>query len=128
MFEDIDINALGQAIDTTFGRSSTPKMATFSVKFKISGQVLCASYASIVNFASEKQMIETKRAYATEADAVVKSAIKKVKADYKSISGKNLTLEHISDQDSVSVEIINMNVHSAKRTAYFRKKTCYLIK
>jgi hypothetical protein len=47
---DIDYNALGQAIDTTWGRSSTPKTSSYSVKLSILGpDRLLAAYAAIVN-------------------------------------------------------------------------------
>ena len=55
MPKKLDINALGQAIDTTFGRSSTPKTASYSVKFSFMGDSrLLASYKVITNFVSEK--------------------------------------------------------------------------
>ena len=55
----IDFNALGQAIDTTWGRSSTPKTASYSVKLSLLGpDRLLVSYAAVVNFGTERQMIE----------------------------------------------------------------------
>jgi hypothetical protein len=53
MASKLDISALGQAMDTTWGRSSTPKTASYSVKFSLQGNILVASYAAIVNFGTE---------------------------------------------------------------------------
>ena len=121
----IDYNALGQALDTTWGRSSTPKTASYSVKFSLAGDVLTASYQAVVNFATEKEMIMMKRLYEEESIDVISAILKNVKSAYKDISGNSLsTKEHSS---STSVEIINFNVHNPKRTAYFRRKTAFEI-
>lgn len=125
---DIDFNALGQAIDSTFGRSSTPKTASYSVKMTLQGaERLLVSYAAIVNFATERQMIDVKRAYVEEATTVVANTIKRVKAIYKDLTGKNLKIKIIPDSESDSVEIINFNVHNARRTAYYRRKVIFEI-
>lgn len=121
----IDYNALGQALDTTWGRTSTPKTASYSVKFKLAGDVLTASYQAIVNFASEKEMTVMYRNYETESIDVINAVLKNVKAVYKDLTGNTLsTKEHSS---SSSVEVINFNVHNPKRTAYFRRKTTFEI-
>ena len=122
---NIDYNALGQALDTTWGRTSTPKTASYSVKFTLAGDVLTASYQAVVNFASEKEMIMMKRLYEEESIDIINAVLKNVKAVYKDISGDSLSVkEHAS---STSIEIINFNVHNPKRTAYFRRKTAFEI-
>lgn len=122
---DIDYNALGQAIDTTWGRSSTPKTASYSVKFKLQGNVLVASYAAIVNFAAEKEMIILKQMYSEESQAIISAVLKNVKSVYKEISGKTLKTKEVSTSDSL--EIIGFNVHNPKRTAYYRRATSFEI-
>lgn len=124
----VDFNALGQAIDTTFGRSSTPKTASYSVKMTLSGEDrLLVSFAAIVNFGTERQMIDMKRAYAEEAEAVIGSALKNVKAVYKDLAGETLKTKKIEETQVDSVEIINFNVHNSKRTCYFRRKVAFEI-
>jgi len=121
----IDYNALGQALDTSWGRTSTPKTASYSVKFKLAGDVLTASYQAIVNFASEKEMIVMYRNYEQESIDVINAVLKNVKAVYKDLTGETLsTKEHGTNS---SVEVINFNVHNPKRTAYFRRKTAFEI-
>lgn len=123
---EIDFNALGQAMDTTFGRSSTPRTASYSVKLTMMGpDRVLASYQAIVNFGTERQMIEMKRAYSTEAEEVVKAYVKQIKATYKDITENALSMKEVASTDSI--EIINFNVHNAKRTAYFRRKSVFEI-
>lgn len=129
MADNIDFNALGQAIDTTWGRSSTPKTASYSVKISLLGpDRMLVSYAAIVNFGTERQMIEMKRAYSGEADAVVAEVIKTVKKNYKDLAGSTLSTKAITtnrDGEGDSLEIINFNCHNARRTAYYRRKAVF---
>lgn len=119
---DIDYNALGQAIDTTWGRSSTPKTASYSVKLTMLGpDRLLASYAVIVNFGTERQMIEMKRRYAEESQTVIAEVLKNVKSNYKQLAESALSTKELESSDSL--EIINVNVHNPRRTAYYRRKT-----
>jgi hypothetical protein len=120
----IDFNALGQALDTTWGRSSTPKTHGFSVKFSLSGNVLIASYAAIVNFGTEEEMIKMKRRYERESLDIISAIMSNVESSYKNISGgKRITTKEISSE--VSIEIIGYGVHNPKRTAYYRRKTSF---
>ncbi len=122
----IDYNALGQAVDTSWGRSSTPKTASYSVKVVLAGsERIKLSYAAIVNFTTEKQMILMKRDYAEEAGRVLAEAMKQIKARYKDICGESLSLSVVKGSESDSVEIININIHNVRRTAYFRR-TCFV--
>ncbi len=122
----ININALGQAIDTTFGRSSTPKTASYSVKLTLQGSDrLMASYAAIVNFGTERQMIEMKRRYADESSSIINEVIKQMKSRYKELSKSTITVKE--SQSSDSLEIIASNYHNPKRTAYYRRKTLFEI-
>lgn len=123
---NIDINALAQAIDTSWGRSSTPKTASYSVKMSLLGpDRLLMSYAAIVNFGTERQMIEMKRAYASESDSIISEVIKRVKATYKQLTGSTLNTKLLKEGSVDSLEIINMNSHNSKRTAYYRHKAIF---
>ena len=119
----IDYNALGQAIDTTWGRSSTSKTSSYSVKFTLEGDVLLASYQAIVNFVSEKDMSMMNMTYEKESIDIVNAVVKNVKTVYKNITGETLPIKERST--NTSVEIIGFNVHNPKRTAYFRRKTTF---
>ena len=126
MPKTIDINALGQAMDSTWGRSSTPKTASYSVKFTFAGQNrILASYKVIINFVSEKEMILMKRGCQEESQSVIDACVKSLKDSYKSLTGDNVTFKEQSSSDSL--EIIGFNVHNPKRTAYYRKQVFFEI-
>ena len=112
MSKTININALGQAMDTTWGRSSTPMTASYSVKFSFLGDgKILASYKVITNFVSEKQMIHMKRSCSEESLDVIDAYVKSLK----------------EENSTDSLEIIGFNVHNPKRTAYYRRKTVFEI-
>lgn len=119
----IDYNALGQAIDSTWGRSSTPKTSSYSVKFTMQGDRLIASYQAVVNFGTEREMVMMKRLYAEESKSIVNEVIKAVKSTYKELSGSTLKMSDASSVDSL--EIVGFAVHNPKRTALYRRKTVY---
>lgn len=126
MPKTIDINALGQAIDTTWGRSSTPKVASQSVKFSFQGsERLLASYVVITNFVSEREMITMKKNCLEESDEVIAAHVQSVKDVYKKLTGESLSLKEDSSTDSI--EIISFNVHNPKRTAYYRRNVVFEI-
>lgn len=116
---EIDYNALGQSIDTTWGRSSTTNIATHSVKFSLSGNILTAKFITHLVFTSEKDMILTRRAMNEESDEYINLCLKSVKEKYKSITGKSLKTKEMNSTNSV--EFIGLNPHNPKRTAYYRK-------
>jgi hypothetical protein len=119
----LDINALGQSIDTTFGRSSTPQTATRSIKISLGGgNRLNVSYLTLATVSTDRQMIETKRACEDEAERVVVAAIKKVKQNYKELTGEALKVTPLDNTRSSSVEIVGMNTFSTQRSVYFRYK------
>jgi hypothetical protein len=120
----INFDALGQASDTTWGRSSTPKTSSYSVKVSMLGPTtIKASYAVIVNFGSERQMIETKRRYAEESIAIISEVLKTIKANYKSLTGSSLSTKEVGSQDNI--EIISATIHNPKKTAYYKRQTVF---
>jgi len=124
MAEQINYNALGQAIDTTWGRSSTPLTSGYSVKFSLFGETgMIASYTAIVNFGTEKQMIDMKLRYQDEANRVVSEYVKAIKERYKSLTGKAIKI--VENNSSDSIEVIGFGVHNPRRTAYYRKKLVF---
>ena len=122
----IDFNALGQAFDTTWGRSSTPKTASCSVKFDFNGpDAMTAKYAAVVNFSEEAEMTSMKRRYDEESDSVVGAVVSAVKARYKDLTGSAVKMKQVGSENSV--EVISMNGNNPKRSAYYRKLVRYEI-
>jgi len=121
---DLDYTALGQAIDTTWGRSSSPIVNSFSVKMSLIGpDMLRVSYQTIVNFASERQMLQVKMKEQELSSSNIKTVLDAVKNSYKDLTSKTLKLKEVSSGDSV--EIIGMAVHNPKKTAIYRKNVMF---
>jgi hypothetical protein len=119
--ETLDYSAIGTAIDTTFGRSSTPRTASYSVKVTLAGpELLRVSYAAIVNFGNEREMIMMKRTYADESRKIIKQVLAQIKKTYKELTGKTIKLTEKNHTDSL--EILSFNVINPKRTSAFRCK------
>lgn len=122
---NIDINTLGQVIDSTWGRVSTPRTSSYSVKFSLNGGYLEVKYGAIVNFGTEREMIAMKANYADESKKVIDSLISDIKKNYKELSGKTLKAKRVFSSDSV--EIISNSFQNPKRTAYYRCKCTFEI-
>lgn len=117
----IDLSALAQAIDTTWGRSSTPRVATSSVKFTIAGTRLIAQYQAIVNMGTEHERVMMRRRYSDESVSAIAAVLKRVKDDYRELAGTSLTTKEVSSRDSL--EIVGASAHSPRRTAMYRRHT-----
>ena len=123
---ELDYTALGQAIDTSWGRSSAPIVNSFSVKMKMVGQdMLSITYQTVVNFASERQMLQVKLREADLSLSNIKSVLDAVKKSYKDLTSKTLKTKEVNSGDSV--EIIGFGVHNPKRTALYRKQVMFEI-
>jgi acetate kinase len=117
----INYNAIGQSIDTTWGRSSTPLNASSSVKMRLLGaNMLEVSFKEIINFVAEKEMIVMRRRCEEASLKIIDAHLKDMKKNYKDLTGDSLTTSEVSTSDTL--EIIGFNVHNPKRTAYYRRK------
>jgi hypothetical protein len=121
----IDLNALGQAIDTTWGRSSTPHGASQSVKFKLEGSSLVATYSAVVNMGTEHERVMMRRRYSEESVSVIAAAIVRLKKDYNGIVETALVLRETSSRDSL--EIVGASPHNPRRTALYRRQTLFAL-
>ena len=123
---ELDYNALGQAIDTSWGRSSSPIVNSFSIKMKMVGQdMLSVTYQTIVNFASERQMLQVKLREADLSLSNIKSVLDAVKQSFKDLTSKTLKTKEVNSGDSV--EIVGFGVHNPMRKALYRKQVMFEI-
>jgi len=123
---EIDFNALGQAMDTTWGRTSTPQVATQSVKFVLlNADTVEVRYVTIVNLVHDKELTELKKRYTDESTSVIDKAVSKVKETYKEQAEKSIKFKQI--EETHSFEYINLNIHNSKRTAYFRRSVFFKV-
>lgn len=120
----IDYNALGQAIDTSWGRSSTPLTATTSVKVQLAGEgMLKVNYLSTVSFRSNREHAITKNRESAAATSIVNEVIANVKRTYKELTGKGITINEVSSNDSV--EVVGLAVHNPTKRAYYRRTSMF---
>ncbi len=112
-----DINALGNVIDTTFGRSSSYSGQS-SIKCSLAGDVLSVNYICVVTLASEVPARDQVSAHKDSAQKTINEYMKKVKSEFKDITGHALKLKDLGSSDSV--EIISASPYVLKRNAYYR--------
>lgn len=121
----LNLNALGQAVDTTFGRSSTLKSSSYSVKSSIvSVDMIKLTFAAIVTFASEVEKRATKQRYEEESGSVMNDVLKKIKEEYKQLSGKAVSFKQVGEGD-ITLEMLSVSTVSSKKTVYFKKSVLF---
>lgn len=124
MLELKQINAIAQAIDSSWGTSSTPQTASYSVKAQLVGDdKLLVKFIAVVNFSSQGDYIRMTRVYAEESQRVIDAFIKNVKTKYKTLTDETLKLKKQDPSDNV--EVINLGVYNPKRTAYYRSNVVF---
>ncbi len=137
MAEKIDLNALGQAMDTTFtrsGASSGPVINTHSVKAVFTGHgetpKIKVTYTCVVNMVRDRELVESKARYEKEGDAYIDAATKKIVDDYKEwvADGSKKSVKLDRADVGTSIEIVDLNVHNQKRTALFRRIATFDVK
>ena len=112
-----DVNALGNLINTTFGKSSSPN-GTYSIKCEMAGDNLTMKYTTIVHFASETALREQVIRCAEEATQRLDATLAELKKEYKSETGNTLKAGKGNGDDNV--ELIQATSNSARRIAYYR--------
>jgi len=116
----LEINMLGQILDTTFGRTSTAESATASIKTNLLGDILDVRYACIAHFGCEQAMSQQKQQYDDESVKLTDDYMASVKKQFKQAAGRALKVKQLSTDDEI--EIISSQPHiSPKRVAYYRR-------
>lgn len=117
-----EYNALGQAIDTTWGRSSTSNTnASMSVKAHLLGEdQIVLTYTAVISFGSISERENEIERYSGEGKTILNAALKRIKADFKDLAGRTLKTKELSvDEDW---ELLSLGQFSGRRDAYYRKK------
>lgn len=146
--KNIDLNALGQAIDTSFTRSSAssgPAFSTSSIKTSfVAGEKLRIKivFSTIVNMVRDRELQESKERYEKEGDAYIEAATKRIIKEYReyaqtgdedvdqttfddgaSPTKSSLKLKRV---DVVtSIEIVDLNIYNNTRSALFRRTAVF---
>lgn len=112
-----EVRALGECLNTTWGRSST-NSSSIKVTHHLAGDLLDLQVQSIVHFDGERSLNPQVIREREIANDIFKDAIKKVKSDFKDSVGKTLTLKEISRDDTV--DLIQATSNSPRKIAYYR--------
>lgn len=123
--KQINIQALGQAMDSTFTRSSAssgPVIDTHSVKASFTGSdkvMVKIVYTCIVNMVRDKELQASKVMYEKEGDSYIDAAAKQIAKDYKEAMGETVKLKRANVE--TRIEIVDLNIYNNTRTALFRR-------
>lgn len=112
------INALGNILNTTYGKASS-KGGDRSVTGSLEGDTLTLKFLSVVQFASEQSLREQTDRMSEESVKVLADMVKKVKKEFKESVGSTLKLKEENSTDNV--EIVAGSVHAPRKLAYYRR-------
>ena len=119
-----EINCLGQAIETTWGRSSQSQGAhTYSTSSSIEGDTLIVKCVTVITIMQDQDTQQQVKKYDSELKSLCNEYLKAVKKEFKELAGRALKTKKKDDSDSI--EIVSMCPYSAKRTAYYRKNILF---
>jgi hypothetical protein len=122
-----DYRAIGQLIDTSFGRSSTVNNSGTSIKASLLGEGrLELSYATIVSLPRDTDPTIVLPRFENEAMQLIKGYIKDLKKEFKNLRGVTLKTKELLNQPYL--EYINYNHFNQLRKAYYRRKVILEIK
>lgn len=114
----IDYNALGQIIDTTWGRSSTSTACNASVKCRMHGHLLIVTFGVRANTTPRFGIPRLKNDCRDEALAVINAEIDRIKSDYREYVGRSIKLRQVDSEESV--EVVNTSATSPIKTVLYR--------
>lgn len=120
-----DVNILGNIIDTTFGRSSSPG-GSVSIKSHLSGDNLVVVYNEIVNIASDREKAQQVAPVIDRGMTQIKKRKAEIEKEFKKIAKRGITLKEVSD----SPELLPMsyNYLNPIRPTHFKLTVTYEVK
>ena len=125
MLSSEQVNALGDIVNYSFGKSSSEK-GDVSVTASLEGDMLCMKYLSVVQFASEQSLRDQADRFAQESVKVLNDAVTSIKKQFKERTGEALRLKEESSSDNV--EVVSGSIHSPRKIAYYRRTHTLTIK
>jgi hypothetical protein len=112
-----EVNVLGQVIDSSYGRSSSPD-GTWSIKTQLAGDTMTMKYTTIVHFASERGLGDQVQRCVAEATQRIDAYLSEVKSAFKDGAGRALKTTDNGGTDDV--ELIQSTARSPRKVAYYR--------
>jgi hypothetical protein len=116
MLTDTEVNALGNIVNSSFGRSSTD---TFSCKALFEGNKLRIMYSTTAYFASERDMHFQQARLGEESNKLVAEFVKRIKDQFKEDTSTTLKLDQVSDKDTL--ELVNASMNNPRRVFVYRR-------
>lgn len=116
-----DVNALGDILNTTFGKSSTPS-ATHAISVKpriVNENTVLITYMTVVNFSSYTNVLPQRREHEQDGIKVINECLKAIKSKFKENTGKTISFKEKTREDSVEMLYSQPYFHQRK-VAYFR--------
>lgn len=123
-----EINALGQILDSTWGRGSTnnPRGAAQSVKAKMFGEdKLEMTYTCIVNFGEPQERTREFQVKKNDSTSILDACVKKIKDSFKDMTGRSLSIEEINDEEDW--HLLNMGQYGGRKDAYYLRKVIFRV-
>ena len=121
MLNSQEISVLGNILNTTYGKTSTARSPTMSIKGTLSGDSLTLTYTTIIHLASERNLRDQCRRFEEESVALIKDYVKMLKKEFKKNAGRALKCKEQDSNDSV--EMITTSPYTPRKTAYYRRFT-----
>ena len=112
-----DTNALGNIVNTTWGKSSESNGR--SVSAVLQGDVLTLRFSTIVHFAAEDALKIQVDRLAMESMDVLAGRIKALKDQFKESTEKTLKVSEKSNRDNL--ELVSSTSNSLRKIAYYRR-------
>ena len=109
-----EVRALGESLNTTWGRSNSNMKLTH----RLEGDRLELQMQSIVHFDGSRSLHPQVMREREIANQIFTDALKKIKADFKDRVGKALTVKETSRDDDV--EVIQATSNVPRKIAYYR--------
>ena len=119
------VNALGNILNKTFAKSSSPG-GDRSVTGAIENDTLILKFISIVQFASDQSLREQTDRISEESVKILADTVKAIKKEFKAATGTALKLKDDTSRDNV--EVVSGSIHAPRKLAYYRRVHTLTIK
>ena len=110
-----DVRAIGQVLDTTFGRESSPD-GTFSIKYTMEEGNLILKYTTIVYFASESALRPQIDMANNQAIQLIDAKLSEAKSAVKDATGNTLRTVDLGGSDNIEL----IQPQGPRKIAYYR--------
>jgi len=122
--KEIHVRAIGEALNTTFGRESSPT-GKQSITYSQHGEKLVLKFTSIVHFAEERGLHMQVDNIAHEAVQLLTTKLAELKSYFKERTGETLKLKEQGNNDNI--ELISGSSNSPRKIAYYKRNHIFQI-